>query len=72
MSAPEVRIGSLRPEDLDALADFWREMASDPRAYLGPSGQRANPEALQEAGFDYKNYGYAPQPEGYALPDCLS
>jgi len=30
MAVPEVRIRPLRPEDMDALAGFWRDMASDP------------------------------------------
>ena len=30
MAPPEVRIRPFRPEDLDVLADFWRDMASDP------------------------------------------
>ena len=31
MVPPEVRIRPFRPEDLNVLADFWREMASGPR-----------------------------------------
>ena len=30
MAVPEVRIRPFRPEDLDVLAEFWRDMASDP------------------------------------------
>ena len=30
MAVPEVRIRPFRPEDLDVLAGFWRDMASDP------------------------------------------